>query len=171
MDRILEIAWKQQEKPFHAETIVPDDSIPISTLRQILLSIVGHCELYYPSDYCTLYKFDDWHEHDGYVTDRHLTTFQDLRSGLESDELLYQLRHQDCNVYSAFYPDSLDFLCRYDISDENEEAEQYPGFWGDFSFTGYGFDLREIAKRLNDYNNVTFSKQNSKEYFDKIYGG
>lgn len=58
MNQILEIAWEQYEKPFHAETIVPDDLIPISTLRQILISIVGHCELYYPSDYCTLYKFD-----------------------------------------------------------------------------------------------------------------
>jgi hypothetical protein len=170
MDRILEIAWKQKEKPFHAETIVSDDLIPISILRQILISIVGHCELYYPSDYCALYKFDDWHEHDGHMPDRHLTTFQDLRSGLESDESLYQLRHQDRYVYSAFYPDSLDFLCRYDILDENEE-EEYPGIWGDFSFSGYGFDLWEITKRLRDYSNVTFSQQNSKEYFDKIYGG
>lgn len=105
------------------------------------------------------------------MTDRHLTTFQDLRSSLESDESLYQLRHQDCDIYHAFYPDSLDFLCRYDILDGNEEGEQYPGIWGDFSFTGYGFDLWEITKRLRDYSNVTFSQQNSKDYFDKIYGG
>jgi hypothetical protein len=51
MDRILEVAWQQQEKPFHAETIIPDDLIPISILRLILKSIVGHCEIYYPPSY------------------------------------------------------------------------------------------------------------------------
>jgi hypothetical protein len=171
MDRIMEIAWKQQEKPFHAETIIPDDLIPISTLRLILRSILGHCEMYYPSSYCTLYGFDDWHEHDGYVTERHLTTFQDLRAVLESDELLYQSRHRDCYVYRAVYPDSMDFLFRYNLLDKDEDLGQYPEIWGDFSFTGYGFDLWEITKRLSDYKDIAVSKQSSKQYFDRIYSG
>jgi hypothetical protein len=165
MDRILEVAWQQQEKPFHAETIIPDDLIPVSILRLILKSIVKHCEIYYPLSYCTIYKFDDWHEHDGYATERSPVTFQELYAVLESDELFYQSRHQDDYVYYAVYPDSMDFLLRYNLLDEDKELGQYPDIWGDFSFTGYDFDLWEISKRLRDYRDIAIGKQNSKQYF------
>jgi hypothetical protein len=74
-------------------------------------------------------------------------------------------------VYYAVYSDSMDFLLRYNLLDENKELGQYPDIWGDFSFTGHGFDLWEISKRLRDYRDIAVGKQNSKQYFDRIYAG
>jgi hypothetical protein len=74
-------------------------------------------------------------------------------------------------VYYAVYPDSMDFLLRYNLLDEDKELGQYPDIWGDFSFTGYDFDLWEISKRLRDYRDIAIGKQNSKQYFDRIYAG
>ena len=113
MDKFLEAAWKLKENLFHAETIVANDLLSISQLRQILGSLLGHCELCYPPHYTTLYTIDDWHEHDGHITDRRLTTFQ--------------------------------------------------------SFTGYGFDLFEIKKRLSIISNIKLKIINSVKYFNNRY--
>jgi hypothetical protein len=69
VDTILERAWKNQEKPFHENTLALKDLIPISVLRPILHSVINYYESLYP--HCKLYSLDDWHQHDGYVNLRH----------------------------------------------------------------------------------------------------
>ncbi len=156
MDRILQTAWQRNEKPFHSETICLDIAVSISTLRKILTSVLNYCEEMYPPEYVQLYAFDDWHTHDGYISESRLTNLQELSLILNSDDSFYQSRHHDYDVWRAFYPNSLDFLCRYEILLDQADEEPFDDIYGFFSFTGYGFDLHEMMKRLISFEGVPF---------------
>lgn len=170
MDSILESAWKSHKKPFHEKTLVHENPIPIPTLRLMLFSVINYCENVYPNR--TLYTFDDWHEHDGYITSCQMTDFHDLRLTLESDNVLHDSMQGDDFVYKAIYPATQDFLLRYYIFEIGKDDPEYlPGICGRFTFTGCRSDLFEITKRLEGFDKSSLTTENSIRYFDKVYAG
>jgi hypothetical protein len=178
MDKTLTAAWNNRSKPFHRKTFFACD-IPIATLRQVLQSIVAHCERSYSRSDCVMIKFEDWHAHDGRIVGREATSFAAIHALLASDEALIQSGLRDHDVFQALYPNSNDFLLRYavyrnqDNTDEliDQSTDESAPFAGAFSFTGHGFDFQEISKRLHEFDQLSIQRQNSKEYFDAIYAG
>jgi len=51
-----------------------------------------------------LFRFDDWHEHDGYVTEALPTDWEALDQILSNDQKLLFSRHGDRYVRWAYYP-------------------------------------------------------------------
>jgi hypothetical protein len=82
MDRFLEAQWRRGESPFHAESIILTGLLPLSRFRQVLKSILDYCKMYYPPESFKFYQFDDWHEHDGYLTERQSIRLEDLYAAL-----------------------------------------------------------------------------------------
>ena|ERR1043166_3872469 len=165
----LEAAWKAASKPFHHETVFSEDLVPIDALQPFLKSVAGHMKLYYPNS--SFFTFDDWHAHDGILLPAAPIPFAEFERHLESTDSLYKWRSGDFQVHRALYPETLDFLLRVHVLDEDEDQDKYPGIWGSMSFTGYGFDLAEIRKRGHGVEALRLQQANSKSYFDGIYAG
>jgi hypothetical protein len=169
MTEELEKAWKASSKPFHNETIYSEDLVPIDTLQAFTSSIVRHIDIYYPGR--SLFLFDDWHAHDGYIVPARPVSIGELAEHVATADSLYKWRQGDFEVYRSVYPDTFDFLLRVNVLDENDDPEQYPGIWGSLSFTGYGFDLTEIHKLGLGVAALKLAQTGSKEYFKRIYAG
>jgi hypothetical protein len=169
MTEQFEEAWKASSKPFHGETIYTEDLVPIRMLQTFVSSIVRHIELHYSGN--SLFLFDDWHAHDGFIVPAAPLSIRDLADHVATADSLYKWRQGDFEVYRSIYPDTLDFLLRVHVLDADDDPKQDPGIWGSLSFTGYGFDLAEIEKRGHGVSALKLARANSKEYFDRVYAG
>lgn len=167
MDKQLEQRWKNGKPPFNGQCIRLIDHIQLPTLRILLHTIVD--VLYRRTKHCTLFRFDDWHEHDGYVTEALPTDWSTLDQILMNDQKLHESRHGDMYVRWAYYPDNLSFLLRYDILDPDEEVELSEPY-GDCDLCADEDTIREIRSKAG---NVVDCLEIccAKEYFDEIYAG
>ena len=139
----------------------------MATLRSLLRTIVD--VLQERKKDCALYRFDDWHEHDGYVTEARAIDWEILNQILPTDQTLHHSRHGDSYVRWAYYPDDLTFLLRYDVLNPAEEPERSE-LQGDCDLCADADIIREIrskAERLTDRLEVT----SAKAYFDETYAG
>lgn len=167
MDAQLEQRWKDGKPPFDGSCLRLADHVPLPTLRSLLRAIVY--ELQQRLNHRPLLKFDDWHEHDGYITEAQPADWAALDRVLLNDESLKHSRHGDAYVRRAFYPDDLTFLLRYDVLDPDEEPELSEPM-GDCDLCVDADTIGRIrakAERLANCLEVV----SAKEYFDKIYAG
>ena len=70
--------WQEGLSPFDGECLTTDEMIPVEDLRSLLAVLLPELKVDLVTD--RIYTFDDWHQHDGYVTDRHLTEWSFLDS-------------------------------------------------------------------------------------------
>ena len=164
MDNILDPAWQIDEKPFHAESLILEDWIPLSMLRQSLLALVNYCQSRY--DCCGLYTFEDWHEKDGQLTRRRRSSYDELKSHLASDRALAASTPNPA-LYRAYYSETADFLLRYCITPSPSEQSMT---WGDFSFSGDSDDIRGAIAQLKSIRGLPLNLIGSAAYFDAISG-
>src|SRR5882762_684367 len=116
MTQQLQEAWKVSSKPFHDRTVYIEDLVRIEPLQKIVSSVVRHIELYYASN--SLFLFDDWHAHDGYITTPKPLTIAELVEHAATADSLYKWRHGDFAVHRSVYPETFDFLLRVKVLDE-----------------------------------------------------
>ena len=108
MDEQLEQRWKTGKPPFDGQCIRLTDHLPLPILRSLLSTVVDVLRQTTPA--CSLFRFDDWHEHDGYVTESLPTEWETFDQILLNDQKLHYSRHGDAYVRWAYYPDDLSFL-------------------------------------------------------------
>ena len=70
-----------------------DDPISVPDLQAILAVIAPELEVTHTAQ--NLYTFDDWHQHDGYVTQRCPTEWGSLVAVSQSTDVLIASRHGD----------------------------------------------------------------------------
>ena len=139
----------------------------MSTLRLLLRTIVD--VLQERKKGCSLYRFDDWHQHDGYVTEARATDWKTLNQILLSDQALRHSRHGDSYVRWAYYPDDLTFLLRYEILDPDEEPELSEP-QGDCDLCADVDIIREIRSKAERFT-ARIEATSAKGYFDETYAG
>ena len=118
---------------------------------------------------CTLFRFDDWHQHDGYVTKAHAAEWGSLDQILLNDQTLHHSRHGDAYVRWGYYPNDFTFLLRYDVLDPDEEPELSEPE-GDCDLCANAdiiISIRSQAEAFTKRLEVT----SAKAYFDRIYAG
>src|SRR5262249_13797481 len=108
--------WQSGLSPFNGDILFADDPISVHDLRAILAVIVPELEVSYAAQ--SLCTFDDWHQHDGYVTQRYPTKWSSLAAVAQSADALIASRQGDTYVHRSYYPEDLSFLLRYDVSNE-----------------------------------------------------
>jgi len=165
MDNILDPAWQIDEKPFHAESLILEDWIPLGMLRQCLIVLVDYCQARY--DCCGLYTFEDWHEKDGQLTRRRRSSYAELRAHLASDRTLLA-SSPGPDLYCAYYSETADFLLRYCIAPVSSTTASVT--WGDFSFSGDSNDIREAIAQLKPVQGLPLNLIGSAAYFDATSG-
>ena len=164
MDNILNPAWQLDEKPFHAESLILEDWIPLSMLRRALMALADYCQSRY--DCCGLYTFEDWHEKDGQLTRRRRSSYGALKAQLKSDRAL-AASSPGPDLYRAYYSETADFLLRYCITPPSPETGMV---WGDLSFSGDSDDIRSAIACLRPIDGLPLNLIGSAAYFDAISG-
>ena len=168
MDQFLEKRWKAAAQPFDGDCLHLKDFVQLSELRHFLVDIVNVLRKY--AGRAVLYQLDDWHEHDGFVTQRSEASWDEIDKTLADDESLFANRPGDTYVNRAFYPDGYSFLLRYYVLDADEEV-QYPGKWGACDLSAIQPILATIKCAASDSISRRVNVSNSKVYFDSRYGG
>lgn len=166
MDCTLNSLWSSGKKPFHGETIYPADEVFVRDAIVAIPSALDHIAQHYPD--CPLFSLDDWHEHDGFVTSAESTTIKALSAELSTPESYVSFHSDECAVYRAVYPETLDFVLRYSLwvaDDENQPLADREVHW---TFTGCGHDIAELKKRWASYHLVA---EPSVKYFQSRYAG
>src|SRR5262245_12375557 len=123
--------WQSGLSPFDGDIPFTDDPISVQDLRNILAVIVPELQVDYTAQ--SLYTFDDWHQHDGYVNQRQPAEWSSLTEVTQSLDALIALRQGDTYVHRSYYPEDLSFLLRYDVFDEDSGDES--GFSGLFDLS------------------------------------
>lgn len=118
---------------------------------------------------CTLYRFDDWHEHDGYVTESVPVDWESLDQILLRDQNLHDSRHGDASVRWAYYPDDCSFLLRYDVLDPREEPDLSEPV-GECDLCADEATIREVCSSCGQWID-SLEVVRAKEYFDRAYAG
>ena len=117
----------------------------------------------------TLYTFDDWHQHDGYVTERRVMDWAALVAVARNADALIASRQGDTDVHRSFYPDDLSFLLRYDILDE--DSVDATGFAGTFDFSARSSMIARFKALVPSRLRMRVRTEQSKAYFDRAYAG
>ena len=159
--------WQAGLSPFDGDCLVTDDLVSVEDLRALLAVILPELEGEYGTQ--TLYTFDDWHQHDGYVTERRVTECGALTTVAQSLEALITSRQGDSYVHRSFYTEDCSFLLRYDVLDE--ECGDGTGFSGAFDLSASPPKIARILSIAPPPLRPRLRVEPSKGYFDRTYRG
>jgi hypothetical protein len=169
MDKELQTDFQKGATPFDGDVIITSDLLEIGSLQESLLSIVKFLHNEFSS--ATLLTFEDWHEHDGFITESAPAKWDQLEGVLVNVKTLYDSRQGDTYVRRAYYPSSKEFLLRYYVLEKDEDPNEYPGIWGDFDVISDSDTLEGIVSGLRKDVCDKIERKGAKEYFDQCYAG
>jgi hypothetical protein len=167
MDDKLNSLWLTGQYPFNQLRIDMEDIIELTKLHQCLNGIANYLFVNFSSEVINLNH--DWHEHDGYINNSQVISWDSYLNNMRTIESLFVSRDGDTYVRIAIYPENLGFILRYYILEEDED-DLYPGIWGTFDITIDQKHLRNIMGIL-DVLEVNYKVSKSKEIFDRTYSG
>ena len=167
MDALLDERWRLAQPPFDGDCVVAAGSLTVDELREILNVTV--CILRNRNAGLTLYSFDDWHQHDGFITRRRSSHWADIEHACSSRDSLIAFRQGDTWVHRAFYPENLAFLLRFDIGDE--PARDGSSFCGAFDLCADSETLHAVLAAVSAHLRSQLRITLAKSYFDTTYSG
>ncbi|HWY87231.1 MAG TPA: hypothetical protein VNX28_10930 [Gemmataceae bacterium] len=167
MDTLLNQRWQAGLPPFDGDCLVTDGMISVDNLRMLLAIVLP--ELKGDDGGRTLYTFDDWHQHDGYVTNRQETEWSSLESLARNNDLLVASRQGDDYVHRSFYPENLSCLLRFDVPDK--DCGDGTGLSGTFDLSASPPKIARILSILPLTLRTGLRLELSKGYFDRTYAG
>ena len=167
MDALLDERWRTAQPPFDGDCLVADGSLTVDELREILNVTVS--VLRNRNAGLTLHSFDDWHQHDAFITERRPSDWADIERAGSSRDSLIAFRQGDTWVHRAFYPENLTFLLRFDIGDE--PARDGSTFCGAFDLSADSETLHEVLGAISANLRSQLRITTAKSYFDTTYTG
>lgn len=108
----LQDRWQRAAPPFDGRTFATCDEPTVSDVLDMLRFIVPSVAA--NSD--RLFRFVDWHGHDGFITEPTLVDLATILLDLRSPETFIKSVSDDDYVLTAIYSDSYDWLLRYGIT-------------------------------------------------------
>jgi hypothetical protein len=109
MDQEFFDRWRSVAPPFDGLVLCLEDYLPLADLRVALRVSVAKLKAAYGD--VELTAFDDWHQHDNYITESRPASWREVDDVLASDRSLYEVRDGDDYVHRAELP----CLYRFDI--------------------------------------------------------
>jgi hypothetical protein len=121
--------WLASRPPFDGTTVaIRNDPTPYDLLD--MLRFVGES---LRKRYPLILRFDDWHEHDGFITKAILTDWRTLESAWANLDDLIASRPGDDYVRIAIFPANFDWLLRYDLDPGDSTAVENAWPYCDFT--------------------------------------
>ena len=159
--------WQSALSPFNGDCLRTNDLITVADLGTLLAAILPELQREYATQ--ELYTFDDWHQHDGYVTERRVADWASLAAVAQNVDALVASRQGDSYVNRSFYPEDSSFLLRYDVPDE--ESGDATGFSGTFDLSAHSTVIAKVFLLVPLGLRPHFRIEPAKDYFDKTYSG
>jgi hypothetical protein len=159
--------WHAGLSPFDGDCLIIDELVSVEDLRALLAAILPEIERDYTAQ--TLYTFDDWHQHDGYVTERRVTEWSSLATLTQCADTLIASRQGDTYVHRSFYPEDLSFLLRYDVPDD--DCGDGTGFSGAFDLSANPARITQTLSLAPSDLRSRLRVEPCKGYFDRTYAG
>ncbi|HQR08928.1 MAG TPA: hypothetical protein PLN21_19055 [Gemmatales bacterium] len=160
MDKNLYDRMIRHQSPFDKRTLVNESIMSLENLRDALAKMLPVLEESVQGQ--LLFAFDDWLEHDGFISDRTETTWEHLASCTSGVGSLITNSPGDAYVRRAIYPGDCSFLFRYYVDDE-EGAEVY----GDFDLTASPDLIAAVRKVLPVDGSVQWKVEAAREFFER----
>ena len=113
MNQSLVDRWKAAQQPFDGSVLSLYEPIPIADLLLPVALITDELHRIYGHE--NLNKIQDWHEHDGYINSSSPSTWEELRSFVNSPEDLAKAYIDETHVSLGFFPESYSFYFRIHI--------------------------------------------------------
>ena len=156
----------ERAPPFDGVTVhaEPEDEGCLAALRLAALAVTHLLQERFPSD--DLLVLDDWHEHDGWVTQSTPLTWAELREQLGSFPSFLSFRCGDEYVAKAIYPRARQFCLRVYV---DELATERGGF-GSLDVTVPAALADEIARAFESCG-LPPEVEDAKAFFDRGYAG
>jgi len=159
VDTQTEQLWRNEATPFDGLTLWTPP-LPTARLRAALAAIVAILEGYVDSP--RLRTTEDWHEHDGYMSDADDASWGQLLAALSSDRALLESCPEDELVRRAWRAEDNSFYLRW------SRQEDAPS--GDADFTSSRQIVDTVARRLAELG-VVVEIGPAGEFFTDRYGG
>jgi hypothetical protein len=159
--------WQACLSPFNGDCLRANELLPVEDLRAFLAEVVRELKVHHPDQ--TIYAFDDWHQHDGYITNRQITAWSSLDSLGRSVAELIASRQGDCYVHRSFYSEDLSFLLRVDVPDE--DCGDGTGLSGTFDLSANPQIIGRLRSLAPAILQPRLRIEPSKAYFDSTYAG
>jgi hypothetical protein len=167
MDERLLRAWKEGHPPFHgctlwAENLTFEQVVDCSQTILLVLEKRQAKE--------NLRKFDDWHEHDGYIKEASPISLSEIEAAFASAAVLLQFCTDETDVCAAIYPQTAGLLWRIGFdgrsTDRNGKHGDTRQRWRfDFSMDRDG--LVAVKALLSDVHNVAVNEEPTIAFFDR----
>lgn len=163
MDKIIHKAFLERTLPFAEsfKTIYTFEPLSIAEMMDLTTHIVNFLIQQFPDD--QIYRFDDWHSHDGFITSRKAWNYQIILDSLKTEKLFINSSHGDFDVYWTFYPNNLQFMFRYYLDVEDEE--------GCLDFSATNTVITELKKSLKTDFIDLLEEENTYKFFKKTNAG
>jgi hypothetical protein len=169
MDEEMECRWRAGHSPFDGVILRHDELLPLPVLRRALTSVVQGLHERHGDP--LLYKLHDWHEHDGYVIQPKVSSWQELHSMLSSDKALYAASTGDTYVSTAFFPPDRTFYLRIYIPDEFDLPRDSREELGKFDLTCSVTLAESTRKAAEQAGDMALLTEPAKLYFNRTYAG
>ena len=156
----LEIRWKSGEIPFNGNIVTSCTDSSMETLLEVMRIFIE--TVVDPSD--KLFIYEDWHEHDGFITSGKPISFSDLKAILTESESLKSSTQGDDEVRTSIYPDNYSWLMRWCIDLEDNA-------YCDFEFCCSKDMSQKGLELMYAINPDELNRNTAKVYFDRSYGG
>ena len=158
--------WCKALPPFDGNAVVADLEHDIGALRDMIAFLLDVLRHQFPA----VLAFDDWHEHDGFISEARQTSWESVANATKNPQAIYQSRHNDFAVRRGLHPPSFEWVLRYNIDDEDPSNPATAWCDLDFSCTPTS-DVARLVECVNRTWPDTTEVVCAKQHFDKAYGG
>jgi hypothetical protein len=168
MTEALDKVWRVASPPFAGTTLFAADEVSWAAFSSASLAVLDRLESSYGTE--ALFRCDDWHCHDGFVTDSRRLTWAELRSALQTPAALSRITSGDFEVYCAVFPESASFVWRLllpPVEDWPSPEQPVAGF----DFSGAEPLLDEIRAIVSASPDICIAAEPSATYFSRRYAG
>ena len=156
----LEKQWRSGAEPFGGEVVTSSTDSSMGTLLKALAYFIRLAE----NTGEVLYIYEDWHEHDGYITQPKKIDLVSLRSMVADRESVIASIQGDDEVRTAVYPESFSWLMRWCVDLEDEA-------YSNFEFCTTNPDALDTLEHIYKINPEYLCRTNAEQYFRKRYSG
>ena len=164
MDNEFEKRWRAGDDPFDGVTVYLEDFVPLADLCQMLIPLIQLLSAHCPE--ARMFRMEDWHEHDNYISRAMPASWQELRSLLESEDALRRASGRADYVRTAFFPEGREFLLRLYVPDIDDNP--HLGHYGAFDVTSHeplALEARNAALEAG----AMVQTMAAKAFFDRQY--
>lgn len=162
MDQLLNRAWRAGDPPFDGVSLRAED-VPLAALAPLLAGVVACLHARFGDR--RLWRVEDWHAHDGWVTDRRASGWEELAETCASSDTLAARAALDEFVMLAYYSDPPGLLVRFAVEEYPEPRRERMGCF-DVTLPRTEETLIDSALR-----NLGCARAPAKSYFDETFAG